>query len=74
MKWKILFDEGHCYENNGCCLKGMVLRVFIHHILACCFAGIAFGVQSKSIDSDDRLPEKEHDLPACPWRWWATLE
>lgn len=28
--------------------------------------GIAFGVQSKSNDSDDRLPVKEHNLPACP--------
>jgi hypothetical protein len=62
-----LFDEGsHCFENNGRCLKGVVLGVFIHHILAYLFAGIAYGVQSKSNDSDDRLPEKEHDLPACP--------
>jgi len=59
-----LFDEGgHCEKNNGCFLKGMLLRVFIHY---CCFTGIAFGVQSKSNDSDDRLPVKEHNLPACP--------
>jgi hypothetical protein len=62
-----LFDEGgHPYENNGCCLKGVVVGVFIHHILAYLFAGIAFSVQSKSNDSDDRLPEKERDLPAFP--------
>lgn len=42
------------------------MGVFIHHILAYLFAGIAFSVQSKSNDSDDRLPEKERDLPAFP--------
>jgi hypothetical protein len=42
------------------------MRVSVHHILACCFAGIGLSVQSKSSDSGDRLPDKEHDLSACP--------
>lgn len=39
------------------------VKVFIHHTMACCFSGIAFGIQSKSSDSDDKSPDKENCLP-----------
>jgi hypothetical protein len=30
--------------------------------MACCFSDIAFGIQSKSSDSDGKSPDKENNL------------
>jgi hypothetical protein len=51
-------------ENAAYYTKGTtVMKVSIHHTLACCFAGIAFGIQSKSSDSNGKSPDKENGLP-----------
>jgi hypothetical protein len=47
-------------EDAACYIKGTVMKVFVYHTMACCFSGIAFGIQGKSSDSDGKSPDKEN--------------